>query len=568
VSIPQSQNQRSSEVLINDPGTRFILAVLPPTRLLPIMVAVVCLWCGASWLWADAMCTKRVSQMLADEQGVAETNATTLSNNIGLGLAHLRSIPVILAKDPSLVSVLSQFGSDIGASALPLDSRRDMWLADPRFIGIARRLAELTHDVGVNQIWVMNAAGDCFVSGGFPASLTATGANFADRDYFRAAQQGPSGQQFAVGRTTDLPGLYYSSPILDGSRFLGVVTIKVELTDLAKLVVDPNVFVSDENGVIILAGDKSLIMRVVPGAKVGEMSAEELENRYKRTVFETVGLEPMNFAGQSNLVRWNGERIPYILAVRGRAEDIVTIHVLRGLWAIEDIRHGRFGWFISLSVTGSSLLLVLVGVVIFLRRNFEHGREMAMANADLAELNMKLEEQANTDALTGCANRRQFMAALELERRRSGRYATPFSLALLDLDRFKMINDRDGHAAGDGALRHFVAVAGDNLRMTDLLGRLGGDEFAILMPQTNLDAAAMLGERIHSALKTAPLLLADKEIFFGVSVGVAQWRAEDKEAVEELLARADAAMYKAKIAGRALADADRKNHPFGDGAAI
>ena len=541
-----TDNGGASELSIERRYSKFIAPILRPGRVLPITVISVGLWCLASWFWADVQRDSRELRLIEREREVAENTAQTISANIGLGLAHLRSIPAMLSKDPDVLSVLSRIGPDVQPSILPEDRRREVWLADPAMKNLSRRFTEILVDVGVNQIWVMNAAGDCIVSGGFPPGATATGVNYADRDYFRAGLLGQNGRQFAVGRTTNMPGLYYSSPISEKGRFLGIVTVKVEMGDLARMVRDPDVFVSDENGVVILAGDKQWIMHSLPGAKIAQVSVKDLDDRYKRTTFETVRLEPVDLAGQSRIVRWNGEPTPYVLAVAGRVDDIVSVHVLRSLGGLKVLRRDRLWSFISLAMTGSSLLVMLMGGAIYLRGNIEHGREMGKANADLAKLNAILAQQANTDPLTGCANRRQFMAILDIEWQRGGRYACPFSVALLDLDHFKQINDLHGHAIGDQALCHFVNVAKAVLRSSDILGRLGGDEFAILMPQTEARAAVKLAERIRKTVSHSPVEAENGKIPLAVSVGVAQWREGSDETLEELLGRADAALYAAK----------------------
>lgn len=517
-----------------------------PGRVLPITLISIGLWCLVAWFLTSALSENREFRLIERESQVAESSAATISANIGLDLAHLRSVPAMLSKDPAVVSALQRWGPDAQTSPLPESQRRELWLAEPALKDMARRFGEILPDVGVNQIWVMNAAGDCIVSAGFSPEATATGVNYADRDYFRAGLRGQNGQQFAVGRTSNTPGMYYSSPVSADGRFLGIVTIKIEMDNLAQLIEDPNIFVSDENGVIILAGDKHLIMRSVPGNKIADVTREDLQNRYKQTVFEPIRLDPAFPVGQSQVVWWNGELMPYVLAIAGRQNDIVSVYVLRSLAVMKTLRRDRLWWFVSLAMTGASLLVMLAGATIYLRGNIEHGRAMAKANADLAELNAILERQANTDSLTGCANRRQFMSVLEAERRRASRYASSFSVVLLDLDHFKAINDHHGHAAGDKALCHFVDVTGSVLRSTDVLGRLGGDEFAILMPQTNDSAAAKLAERVRAAANATPIPVEGGEIRLALSAGVAQWRPESNETSGELLGRADANLYAEK----------------------
>ena len=159
------------------------------------------------------------------------------------------------------------------------------------------------------------------------------------------------------------------------------------------------------------------------------------------------------------------------------------------------------------------------------------------------ELEAELRRLATTDSLTGAANRRQFFASTEREARRASRHERPLSLLMLDVDHFKQINDHHGHDVGDRALRRLVSICREELRDTDTVGRLGGEEFGILLPETTLEAAAQVAERLRSALAGDALGVASS-----VSVGVAEMH--DAEPIQSLVKRADQALYRAKNAGR------------------
>jgi len=162
----------------------------------------------------------------------------------------------------------------------------------------------------------------------------------------------------------------------------------------------------------------------------------------------------------------------------------------------------------------------------------------------------QLRERADTDALTGTKSRRAFLesAADELQRmRRSGR---PLCLAMLDIDAFKAVNDFRGHAAGDQVLAGVAAVCLAQLRASsDHCGRLGGEEFAILMPETDLTGAKALTERLCAAIRELRFEAAGQAFGVSVSIGVAALTAHD-DGIAALMARADAALYSAKGAGR------------------
>ncbi|NWG34770.1 MAG: GGDEF domain-containing protein [Chloroflexi bacterium] len=156
---------------------------------------------------------------------------------------------------------------------------------------------------------------------------------------------------------------------------------------------------------------------------------------------------------------------------------------------------------------------------------------------------------ANIDPLTKSLTRRQFMNIAESEFRRFTRYRRPLSLLILDADGFKQINDTYGHHVGDVVLRSLSLVAMEQKRAQDTFGRLGGEEFGLLMPETTLENAALVAERIRHTWEVSPVNLDGRLIHSTISIGVAEAALTD-QSLEDLLRRADRMLYKAKEAGR------------------
>lgn len=161
----------------------------------------------------------------------------------------------------------------------------------------------------------------------------------------------------------------------------------------------------------------------------------------------------------------------------------------------------------------------------------------------------RLEQLARTDELTGLPNRRAFLecanAALETARCRR----QPLSLAMIDIDHFKVVNDRFGHAAGDSVLRQFAAMASSHLRESDVLSRIGGEEFALFLQDTDIDEARTVIERLARATRETPFRFDQKEIRISISAGVAACPPHGTD-VSALVIGADKALYGAKREGR------------------
>ncbi len=165
------------------------------------------------------------------------------------------------------------------------------------------------------------------------------------------------------------------------------------------------------------------------------------------------------------------------------------------------------------------------------------------------ELEQEMKLLATTDALTGANNRHQFFALGGVEVQRAKRYEQPLTMLMLDIDYFKSINDTYGHAAGDMVLKAMAASVSSILRASDIFGRLGGEEFAAILPQTDIEDGAEVAERLRRTLAGLVVEVGDQSVSFTVSVGVTRVDGKDRT-VEEVLNRADEALYKAKRMGR------------------
>ncbi len=160
-----------------------------------------------------------------------------------------------------------------------------------------------------------------------------------------------------------------------------------------------------------------------------------------------------------------------------------------------------------------------------------------------------LRRASRYDALTGLLNRRAAQESLEHEVQRSRRLGEPFSVLMIDADHFKAINDVQGHAAGDRALQHLGTLLSAQMRDIDRVGRWGGEEFIVVLPGTPLAQAQEVAERLRERTQSLPPRWQERAVPLSVSLGVSQWAGPADE-LSALMARADAALYRAKANGR------------------
>jgi len=269
--------------------------------------------------------------------------------------------------------------------------------------------------------------------------------------------------------------------------------------------------------------------------------AGERLHSYLATVADEVALEAEGrHARAAELVASaDRERVEGVLASlsRAKAEELRLLAVRSAETEAAARRGDAFNWLIA--AVGAAMMALLGAALVGAAR--AHRRTLALTAA--------LQRRATTDALTGLANRRHLMAAIDTEVRRARRTGRALSLAILDIDHFKRINDTHGHPGGDAVLREIAALLRETTRDTDLLGRIGGEEFAVLMPETDTAQAERACERLRAAVARRTIDLASGVATrVTISTGVALLSAE--EAGDQLLARADGALYEAKSGGR------------------
>ena len=195
---------------------------------------------------------------------------------------------------------------------------------------------------------------------------------------------------------------------------------------------------------------------------------------------------------------------------------------------------------VFLMLAAALIVLLILTIIYLVARSFI--KELKTAET-------KLVEMATQDFLTGLLNRRETFHRLDEELQRSRRLATPFSVLLLDLDHFKQVNDVHGHSAGDLVLQAVAAALRQGVRPYDLCCRYGGEEFLVILPETALEAAAGIAERLRHDIENLKIAVTKKtDLRITTSIGAATL--VGNESIDQLIARADEAMYNAKASGR------------------
>lgn len=255
--------------------------------------------------------------------------------------------------------------------------------------------------------------------------------------------------------------------------------------------------------------------------------------------------------------------IPNVLyvAVRFSVQTTAAMITVTAFLILYLVKSGEqlFGHMPVLETTTAAQELIFVmsamslGIAALLSQHRAIARELESRvqerTAALLRANRELQQLALTDSLTGLLNRRALFDLLSREMTREKRYDRPLALIMLDIDHFKQVNDRHGHAAGDTVLKQVASICTLALRNSDSMARFGGEEFVIMAPEAGQDSALQLAERLRIALRSTDIEVDHTTLRVTASFGVAMLSADDQYP-EQLFRRADDALYKAKTAGR------------------
>jgi signal transduction histidine kinase/CheY-like chemotaxis protein/HPt (histidine-containing phosphotransfer) domain-containing protein len=331
-----------------------------------LLASALVLWTLASWLLSGIYYDERAGDIFHEELNQAESQAENSSRNMRRGLSYLHGIPAAFAQDPLVVAGLSRFGARPPRASQAPEVQRKSWNADPKLAALDKLLKVVAKNLVVQVAWVINAAGDCVASSNSDAKESFVGVNYADREYFRAGLEGKPGRQFAMGRQTNVPGLFYSYPVQDKGAFLGVVVVKINVPDLSYWIQQSDSFLADTDGVIILARDKELEMHALPGATVAALPDAKKLSRYKRTRLAPLALAPWGDPRFPSAMVIEGKNAPFVMASRRLPDDGVEIFVTRPLSEFFALERERYGLFLLLSAVGSLLILGGGGLALYL----------------------------------------------------------------------------------------------------------------------------------------------------------------------------------------------------------
>ncbi|MFM2407315.1 MAG: hypothetical protein RL358_57 [Pseudomonadota bacterium] len=332
-----------------------------------VMLTLILLWSVLAAFIEYRSYLQQVSQYVVQQRAEANEHGEEMVRSIRSNVHYLSGVSNMLAQLVRVNKATAMFGAQVQPSSLPLETRKAQWTQQPDLNDLSRYLSVVQSNLNIDMVFLTNAAGDGIASSNWNEAGSPIGTNYAARDWFKLNKIGKLGMQYAMGKTTHVAGLYFATPVMQGGKFTGSVITKIDAANLTFLIKETDAYITDANGVIILARDPALLLKAVPNASVFGMSAAARLERYQRVDFTML---PLHHAGDSTTadVFVSGlDQHPYLLSTVEVPEFGLSLYVERHLERLGTLQHYALLRYLLLLLVGSGLILTFTAMAFYVR---------------------------------------------------------------------------------------------------------------------------------------------------------------------------------------------------------
>jgi len=346
------------------------------------------IWTGIAWILASLYTARLTAELHQQETATAHRQLSYVTASIQETLNWQAALPEALAHEPAIRQLLQKLAGPAAVRASGKDAPGQQRSESQQLAELNRYLQSQAKILKADVIWIMTPDGRSVAASNAGEPDSFVGTDFSERDYFRSTQAGKPGRQFAVGKVSRIPGLYFASPVLAEGRNLGSIAVKLNIRSLTQHFAGSGVFLTDAHGVVVSSTDPALLWHTVPGNTLAQLSESQRLQRY-----QLAKPEPMQLAS------WGDERFPDLLKSRRSAPlilekqtlpaDGIGVYLPHYLESWPDIQGNRTWLFVLLAIAGGLLFFSIYGGWLYFRTVREANRAQGESLARLEQSEKK-----------------------------------------------------------------------------------------------------------------------------------------------------------------------------------
>ena len=328
-----------------------------------VVLVLVLAWIAVAWEIDTRRLRLRLERGTEAASVQGRARAALVEDGLRQGLAQLDGVARVLARMPSVAQALLAAGDGAKSVALAEPALRERWQALPVLADMNAFLAAAADDLGADLLYLVDSAGNCVASSNAGSAGSVVGQHLDDYAFLSETRARGSARQFAIGRSTGLPGVYFSAAVTWQGRFLGAVLVKRNTAALAGMVGHEGAFVVDASGVVMMAQDPRLQLQALPGSPALALDPVERLARYRAEQLPTLRIAPWDARAGSPLRRLGDDPTPRVLVQRHLAREGLDVYVAQAVPEIEALEREHLRDFLLLSLAGVGVIaLVAAGL--------------------------------------------------------------------------------------------------------------------------------------------------------------------------------------------------------------